>query len=208
MPPVFNMPCRAFLVLMAALVFWGAGATTAAAASFNTVVIDAGHGAHDFGANRGAFFEKHIALDISRRLERFLRKNGVRTVMTRSTDRFIPLGTRADIGNRSGRCVFVSVHVNDARRRAASGIETFYHNSEGQKLASLVQREILRNTNHGGNRGVKFARFKVLRLSKKPAILVETGFASNSEDQQRLRDPRYREAIAQSIGVGVLKYRR
>jgi N-acetylmuramoyl-L-alanine amidase len=129
-------------------------------------------------------------------------------VMTRSTDRFIPLGTRADIGNRSGRSVFVSVHVNDARRAGASGIETFYHTSEGQKLAALVQREILRNTNHGGNRGVKFARFKVLRSSTKPAILVETGFASNRDDQQRLRDPRYREAIAQSIGIGLLNYRR
>ncbi|MFN0126943.1 MAG: N-acetylmuramoyl-L-alanine amidase [Verrucomicrobiales bacterium] len=204
------MPRRAFsfLLLCASLALWVAGSTPALARSFNTVVIDAGHGAHDFGANRSAFFEKHIALDISRRLERFLRKNGVRTVMTRSTDRFIPLNTRADIGNRTGRCVFVSVHVNDARRSSASGIETFYHTSEGQKLAALVQREILRNTKHGGNRGVKFARFKVLRSSTKPAILVETGFASNREDQQRLRDPRYREAIAQSIGIGLLKYRR
>lgn len=182
-------------------------APEAVARSFSTVVIDAGHGAHDFGANRGAFFEKHIALDISRRLERFLRKNGVRTVMTRSTDRFIALGTRAEIGNRQGRSILVSVHVNDATRSSASGIETFYHASEGQKLAALVQREILRNTSHGGDRGVKYARFKVLRSSTKPAILVETGFASNSRDQQRLRDPNYREAIAQSIGIGLLKYR-
>jgi N-acetylmuramoyl-L-alanine amidase len=198
---------RAFYWTWVALAALMIGAGPAGARSFSTVVIDAGHGAHDFGANRGAFFEKHIALDISRRLERFLRKNGVRTVMTRSTDRFIPLGTRADIGNSSGRAVFVSVHVNDARRSSAAGIETFYHESEGQKLAALVQREMLRNTNHGGNRGVKFARFKVLRSSSKPAILVETGFASNSADQRRLRDPRYREAIAQSIGIGLLKYR-
>ena len=199
------MPRIFFLFCVMVAVWVGAG--TAAARSFSTVVIDAGHGAHDFGANRGAFFEKHIALDISRRLERFLRKNGVRTVMTRSTDRFIALGTRAEIGNRSGRCVFVSVHVNDARRSSAAGLETFYHDSEGQKLAALVQREMLRNTSHGGNRGVKYARFKVLRASTKPAILVETGFASNSADQKRLRDPRYREAIAQSIGIGLLKYR-
>lgn len=198
---------RVFLLTCALLMSWLLGAAPASARSFSTVVIDAGHGAHDFGANRGAFFEKHVALDISRRLERFLRKNGVRTVMTRSTDRFIALGTRADIGNRAGRCVFVSVHVNDATRSSASGVETFYHAGEGQKLAALVQREILRNTSHGGNRGVKFARFKVLRSSTKPAILVETGFASNGRDQQRLRDPQYREAMAQSIGIGLLKFR-
>lgn len=180
----------------------------AAARSFNTVVIDAGHGAHDFGCHRGYFFEKHIALDISRRLERFLRQKGVRTVMTRSTDRFIPLGTRADIGNGQGSCVFVSVHVNSASRTGAAGIETFYHGSEGQKLASLVQRQILKNTSHGGSRGVKYARFKVLRSSSKPAILVETGFASNPRDNQRLRSPAYREAMAQSIGLGLLEYRR
>jgi N-acetylmuramoyl-L-alanine amidase len=198
---------RASILICAALAVLLAAASPAAARSFSTVVIDAGHGAHDFGANRGAFFEKHIALDISRRLERFLRKNGVRTVMTRSTDRFIALGTRAEIGNRQGRSVFVSVHVNDATRSSASGVETFYHAGEGQKLAALVQREIMRNTSHGGNRGVKYARFKVLRSSTKPAILVETGFASNGRDQQRLRDPAYREAVAQSIGIGLLKYR-
>jgi N-acetylmuramoyl-L-alanine amidase len=202
------MLCRFFLLLGVAFLVMVTGAAPAAARTFNTVVIDAGHGAHDFGANRGTFFEKHIALDISRRLERFLRKQGVRTVMTRSTDRFIPLGTRSDIANQSGRCVLVSIHVNDAQRTGASGLETFYFNSEGQKLAALVQREMLRHTNHGGNRGVKFARFKVLRSTNKPAILVETGFASNPGDQQRLRDPRYREAIAQSIGIGVLNYQR
>lgn len=196
-----------FLLCLSVVVGIWVGVEPAQARSFSTVVVDAGHGAHDFGANRGSFFEKHIALDISRRLERFLRKNGVRTVMTRSTDRFIALGTRAEIGNRAGRSVFVSVHVNDATRGSASGIETYYYGGEGQKLASLVQRELLRNTNHGGNRGVKYARFKVLRMSTKPAILVETGFASNGADQRRLRDPKYREAVAQSIGIGLLKYR-
>jgi N-acetylmuramoyl-L-alanine amidase len=180
----------------------------AAARSFSTVVIDAGHGAHDFGCQSGTLFEKHVALDISRRLERFLQQAGVRTVMTRSNDRFVPLDTRASIGNRQGRSVFVSVHVNAAGRSGASGIETFYYNSDGHRLASLVQRQILSNTNHGGNRGVKFARFRVLRSSTRPAILVEAGFASNPRDNQRLRDPAYREAVAQSIGVGLLQFRR
>jgi len=202
------MMCRLILLVGAFFLTLIFGGGRLQARTFDTVVIDAGHGAHDFGANRGAFFEKHVALDISRRLERFLRKNGVRTVMTRSTDRFIPLGTRAEIANRLSGSVLVSVHVNDATRSGAAGLETFYHTGEGQKLAALVQREMLIHTSHGGNRGVKFARFKVLRSTNRPAILVETGFASNSRDQQRLRDPRYREAIAQSIGLGVLKYRR
>ena len=197
---------RAFL--LSALVAVWALAWPAAARSFNTVVIDAGHGAHDFGCQNGGLFEKHVALDISRRLDRFLRNSGVRTVMTRNSDRFIPLDTRALIGNRQGRCLFVSVHVNQAGRTGASGVETFYFNAAGQRLASLVQHQILSHTNNGGNRGIKFARFRVLRSSTKPAILVETGFASNPRDNQRLRDPAYREAMAQSIGLGLLQYRR
>ncbi len=178
------------------------------ARSFSTVVIDAGHGAHDFGCQSSAMFEKHFALDISRRLERFLRQNGIRTVMTRSTDRFIPLDVRAGVGNRAGNAIFVSVHVNDCGRPGPSGVETFYYNGEGAKLAGYVQRQIMKNTNNGGNRGIKSARFKVLRSSSKPAILVETGFISNSRDRSRLRDPAYREAMAQSIGLGLLEYRR
>lgn len=183
-----------------------ASAATAQARSFSTVVIDAGHGAHDFGCRNGTAYEKHFALDISRRLERYLRKRGVRTVMTRSTDRFIPLGTRADIGNSHANSIFVSIHINSASRVGASGLETFYFNSAGQRLASLVQQRILANTNHGGNRGVKFARFKVLRASTRPAILVECGFITNPQDNRRLRDRAYREAIAQSIGQGILRY--
>lgn len=183
-----------------------ASAVSAQARSFSTVVIDAGHGAHDFGCRSGAAYEKHFALDISRRLERYLRKRGVRTVMTRSTDRFIPLGTRADIGNSYPNSIFVSIHINSATRVGASGLETFYFNAAGQRLASLVQQRMLANTNHGGNRGVKFARFKVLRASVRPAILVECAFISNPQDNRRLRDPAYREAIAQSIGQGILRY--
>ncbi len=190
--------CLIFLLL--------AGTIPAHARSFNTVVIDAGHGAHDFGCRNGSAYEKHFALDIARRLERYLRGRGVRTVMTRSTDRFIPLGTRADIGNNYDNSIFVSVHINHATRVGASGLETFYFNSSGQRLASLVQRRLLANTNHGGDRGVKFARFKVLRASERPAILVECGFLSNPQDNRRLRDPAYREAVAQSIGQGVLRF--
>jgi N-acetylmuramoyl-L-alanine amidase len=177
------------------------------ARSFGTVVIDAGHGAQDFGCHDGWLQEKHLALDMSRRLERYLRKKGVSTVMTRASDRFIPLETRAAIANGISNSVFVSIHVNDASRTGASGLETFYHNPAGQTLAGLVHSKMLSYTNNGGNRGVKFARFKVLRRSTVPGILVETGFISNSGDHSRLRDPAYREAIAQAIGDGLLAYR-
>jgi N-acetylmuramoyl-L-alanine amidase len=203
----FAMSRTPFLIFLIASML-PIAATTASARYFSTVVIDAGHGAHDFGCQQGYFCEKHVALDIARRLERFLRRQGFRTVMTRSGDRFVPLDTRAAIGNSAGRAVFVSIHVNHTRRSGPSGIETFYYTSEGARLAAFIQRQIIQRTNNGGNRGVKFARYRVLRSSLKPAVLVETGFISNPRDRARLYDPAYRETVAQSIGSGLQQYRR
>ncbi|MGI8604100.1 MAG: N-acetylmuramoyl-L-alanine amidase family protein [Verrucomicrobiales bacterium] len=201
MPPVF---VRIILTLSAMLV----APRTAHSRYFNTVVIDAGHGAHDFGCQDRYFFEKHLALDMARRLERYMRRQGYRTVMTRANDRFVPLDQRARMANGFGRSVLVSIHVNHARRIGAAGVETYYHNRDGAVLAGYVQRQLLSRTNNGGNRGVKFARFRVLRLSARPAVLVETGFISNARDRARLRDPAYREAVARSIALGLQQYRR
>ncbi len=194
--------------LLAVLTCWLAAAAAARAGSFSTVVIDAGHGAHDIGAHKGYAYEKHFALDIARRLERYLGQKGIRTVMTRSTDRFVPLETRAAISNSINGSVFVSIHVNDASNTGARGVETWYYSGAGASLASLVQAQILANTAHGGNRGTKAARFKVLRANIRPAILVETGFISNSGDLSRLRNPAYREALARSVGNGLIQFKR
>jgi N-acetylmuramoyl-L-alanine amidase len=58
------------------------------------------------------------------------------------------------------------------------------------------------------NRGVKFARFKVLRSCNVPAALVEGGFISTGNDRSRVLDPRYRQRLAELIGDGILRYRR
>ena len=201
---MLRLPATLALVLIALLTL----APPARARHFSTVVIDAGHGAHDFGAQNGYLFEKHLALDIARRLERLMKRHHLRTIMTRNSDRFIPLDVRAATANGQSNSVLVSIHINHTYRSAPSGVETFYHTAEGAQLALAVQREIVAHTNNGGNRGVKFARFRVLRNCARPAILVETGFISNLRDRARLRDPAYREAIAQSIGRGLLQFRR
>src|SRR5688572_2025079 len=96
--------------------------------SFRTVVIDAGHGGRDNGANRRyGGVEKAATLDVATRLERKLRESEFKTVMTRSDDTFISLDKRAAISNRQKNAIFVSIHFNDARRRGIRGIETYYH---------------------------------------------------------------------------------
>ena len=93
----------------------------------NKVVIDAGHGGNDPGAiGRNGLKEKDVNLDIAKRLNSLLRAEGVQTVLTRSTDKFIPLSTRVSIANRSGADLFISLHSNAARSRSLCGFEVYY----------------------------------------------------------------------------------
>lgn len=91
------------------------------------VVIDAGHGGNDPGAiGRTGLREKDVNLDIAKRLSSLLNAEGVQTVLTRATDKFIPLSSRVNIANRSGAELFISIHSNAARSRALNGLEVYY----------------------------------------------------------------------------------
>ncbi len=175
--------------------------------SFDTVVIDAGHGGHDPGAvSRRGTREKDVNLDVARRLDRNLRAAGFKTVMTRNNDRFIPLGKRASISNRYSNAVFVSIHFNSARRRSARGMETFYYHPYGRKMAGYVQRRMLAASN-SPNRGVKHAGFYVLRKNHNPAVLVECAFLSNYYDDRLARSSAFRQTMADSIARGLMEMR-
>lgn len=177
------------------------------AADFRTVIIDAGHGGQDIGGQWGRVYEKHLALDTSVRLERILKKMGYRTVMTRRGDYFLTLPQRSQIANRYRDAIFVSVHFNYTWKQDVSGLETFYFNSEGQKLANHVQNRMIRYT-RSVDRNEKFARFYVIRNTKMPSILVEGGFVSNEAERNRMKSGRFREALARAIADGIQRYDR
>ena len=92
------------------------------------VILDAGHGGKDAGAQaQPSVAEKDITLDIERRLQLLLKQNGFEVVVTRTDDRMIPLRERARLANTSAGDIFVSIHVNSLRSHIAShGIETYY----------------------------------------------------------------------------------
>ena len=93
------------------------------------IVIDAGHGGHDPGAQGNGLSEAELTLDVAQRLSRLLQKQpGVEVVMTRSTDVFIPLEERTAIANREGADLFLSIHANASRSVKAHGVETYYLN--------------------------------------------------------------------------------
>jgi len=172
-----------------------------------TIVIDAGHGGHDIGANDSLVYEKHINLDVSRRLQRTLREAGYKVVMTRDRDVFIPLSTRAEIANRYRNALFVSVHFNSSWKTKVMGIETFYRGSTSKTFASHVQNQMIRSIG-ATDRGVKTANFAVLRRTRHPAVLIEGGFVSNDRERSAMMDPKYRQVVADSIARGVMEFAR
>ena len=92
----------------------------------NTVVLDAGHGGRDPGTSHFGLKEKHLALDIAKRLRAPLQQAGLDVIMTRETDQFIPLSGRPALANRLNADLFVSVHINANRNQHVSGVEVYY----------------------------------------------------------------------------------
>lgn len=177
------------------------------ASAFTTVVIDAGHGGRDFGASDSLVYEKHINLDVARRLEVVLKEAGYRTILIRSKDKFIALSERSKIANRYRNAVFISIHFNSSYKTSALGIETYYRSSKGEKFASLIQKDLIKSVG-AVDRGVKTANFSVLRHTRHPAILVEGGFVSNTTERSAMLDPRFRQTVAESIARGVMQFNR
>jgi N-acetylmuramoyl-L-alanine amidase len=178
------------------------------ASAFDTVVIDAGHGGHDRGAAIGYVYEKHLALDTARRVEDILRRSGLKVVMTRSRDVFIPLPNRAATGNRYRNALFVSIHYNYNRSGSGAGVETYHHSASSQTLASYIQAYLVQRTRMT-NRGVKTASFHVIRnTTRNPAVLVECGFVSNATERARMLTGEFRALIAEGIAQGILAYKK
>lgn len=194
--------------------FWLGGCATPPSynvTNFTTVVVDAGHGGHDSGAisrrRKPRAIEKDLALDVARRLKEKLREDGLKVVMTRADDTFIPLDERVAISNRQRDSIFVSIHFNDSPKRRVHGAEV-YHNDRGTEgLARRIARSL---SAHSGcaNRGVKRANYRVLRNSRGPAVLVECGYLSHAGEAARCANPAYRERLADAIAQAIREQRR
>jgi N-acetylmuramoyl-L-alanine amidase len=175
--------------------------------TFKTVVVDAGHGGKDSGTyRRSGPPEKTVTLDVAQRLERKLKESQLKTVMTRSSDTFVPLDKRVNIENSQKNAVFVSIHFNDSRKRGIRGFETYYHSGAASELANRIQGKLM-TIPHSANRGVRTANFRVLRLANYPAVLVECGFLSNRSDGNKARDWEYRELLADRIAEAIVEQR-
>lgn len=175
------------------------------------VIVDAGHGGKDGGARWVNSNEKNITLAIAKQLSQELASLGMSVIMTRGDDRYVSLGERSAISNRSKADLFVSVHVNsNTTAGSRSGSITFHHKQVpiGMLLATCVQNEVARVPGIPGrgiwsDQRIYKSGFAVLRNTSAPAVLVETGFINHPSDRMQLENPLTQKYIAQAIARGI-----
>ncbi len=226
------------------------------------VCLDAGHGGKDPGAvgRKYGLYEKNVNLDIVKRMKKELESAGIDVIMTRSSDVLIPLAKRADIANKAGADLFISVHSNASQSRSLSGFEVYYVSDSlddvSRSIVLAKDKNSLRRGQAGvyfgdnsigsissdtqtivwdlvlgENRlesieladrickqcsqdvgvkilGVKSAKYAVLKKTQMPAVLVEVGFVSNAREEKYLKNPFYRQQIAEALVSGIVSYKR
>lgn len=189
------------------------------------VVIDPGHGGAEPGSENKSLsiLEKDLNLDVSVRLQKLLEENGFKVVLTRYNDRLVPLEDRSRIANRSNAGIFLSIHFNSASNDEASGIETYmltppesassndaavgsdelsysgnYFDHLNFELGYRIQSQLIADLQRV-DRGIKKARFKVLKDLECPGLLVECGFLSHGKEAPLINTPVYRQKLAESL---------
>ncbi|KHF31371.1 N-acetylmuramoyl-L-alanine amidase LytC precursor [Paenibacillus sp. P1XP2] len=173
------------------------------------VVIDAGHGDQDPGTTGySKTKEKDFNLAVALKVGQLLANEpGIDYVLTRSDDTYLKLAERAKIANDLNADVFVSIHANSTgdKSTAANGTETYYQRDASKELARVIHNYVSKATGLK-DRGYKYGNFHVIRETKMPAVLIESGFISNPKDEAALFSESVQNAIAQAIVDGIKEY--
>lgn len=219
-------PLAALLVLgvMGALVFsvlWqGSAVFTAQLQERPIVALDPGHGGYDPGAiTKQGVYEKELNLQVAQKVRELLLQSGIEVLLTREEDKDfaegvrgrntkkqVDLNYRINLASEAKADIFVSLHINSATSQK-SGAETFYHyrSETGKRLADCIQNELIKIP--GMNRRIaKPGDFYVIKNSTMPAVIVELGYLSNSNEQKKLQQAWYQDQLAHAVAKGIAHY--
>jgi N-acetylmuramoyl-L-alanine amidase len=203
-----------------------------------TICLDPGHGGKDTGNRVGGGFfghnEKTYTLALALELRDQLKQLGFNVVLTRNTDTYVELPVRPEIANRAHADLFVSLHFNatQAAKNEVAGPETYCitpvgaasSNAQGEGgdygattanrfenqsllLAYRMEKSLVQNLG-AEDRGVRRARFAVLRDAAMPAILIEGGYMTHPSEGKKIFDAAYRKQMASTIAKGILAYQK
>lgn len=170
------------------------------------IVLDAGHGGSDPGAQRSGIQEKELTMQITNQLKKRLTQLGARVVMTRSDDTFVSLEDRVKITNETQPDLFVSIHINALEStNSIYGVETYYQTEQSKPLAAAIHQQLVSGLGVP-DRFVRKARFYVINHTAVPAILAEVGFISNPKERDNLGSAEYQVKIADSVSSGIVQF--
>lgn len=186
------------------------------------IVIDPGHGGVDPGAvGKNNVLEKDIVLQVARRLAVYLRQAGARVTMSREDDTDLAdpeitglykrkkqdLARRVALANSLSADAMISIHVNSFSNPNQCGINTFSRpkDSDSRLLARSIQSEMNRLLKTNG-RAPLYGDYYIIRETKLPAVIVETGFISNPKEYALLQNPDYQSKLAWCLYAGIVKY--
>ena len=181
----------------------------------NILVLDAGHGGHDPGAQNNGTNEKDLTYKIIYTLMKgYFSSNAsdIKVYWTRTNDTFVTLADRAAFAKSVGADAFISLHMNSASNKTANGTEVYYSVSNNntsfsginsQKMANLFKTQLVTDLKTK-NRGTKTAAYYVLKHNTVPSILIELGFISGNSDYSNLVNPAFQENAAKSIYTGIV----
>lgn len=195
------------------------------------IVLDPGHGGKDSGAvGPSKVYEKDVVLDISKRVQKLLADRKLDVRLTRTGDTFPSLEQRSEYAAKVSADLFVSIHADAAGDASAQGVETFISSNVGGEASNHygqgTDTDAVKNnaydaanailgfalqSNHvkaskRSDRGLRRARYAVLKNGPCPAALVECGFLSNPAEETLLNSVSFRENVARGIANGILSY--
>lgn len=189
-----------------------------------TIVIDAGHGKPDEGAeSSNGTTEAETNLKIALKLQNLLEQSGSSVILTRSDENAIydvdaktlkqkkisDIHNRVKIGNESSADIFVSIHLNKIPQQQYDGWQTFYNaqSEEGQKLAVSIQNNLNDAIQKENNRVAKtIDNIYIIKNVEIPTTIVECGFLSNPEEEKLLLNDEYQNRLAWGIYNGIIDY--
>ncbi|WP_196493776.1 N-acetylmuramoyl-L-alanine amidase [Ornithinibacillus caprae] len=172
-----------------------------------TIVVDPGHGGKDPGAiGHNGVLEKDIILTTSKKIADYLNSTGANVILTRTNDKFVSLDKRIEISNTNKPDAFISIHYNSFSMENVGGFNTYYYSyGSDLELANSIHTSLAEEVNLR-NRGVLRDDYRVLRYNNSPAVLIELGFITNSNDLLVIQTEEYQSGVAKAITNGIKKF--
>lgn len=192
--------------------------------SGKTIILDAGHGSPDEGAEgKTGVTEAQINLKIVLKVQNLLEQNGCTVILTRSDSNSIcnldaktlrekkisDIKNRVEIGNNTSADAFISIHLNKLSQKKYFGWQCFYkeNNEESKKLSKLLQKNLNQSIKKENNRvAMKINNIYIVKKIEIPLAIVECGFLSNEEEELELQQEEYQDRLAWGIYNGIMEY--